>query len=681
MFKNKNKLIAVFFLIFLLINFKSAQAFGNWFVFGDSLSDNGNIPKLTGYPLPPAPYYKNRFSNGPVWAEDFPLISNFGFIPSNDFAVGGAFTGPISTEGLNGQPGVFNNLENTYWSSFASQGLFTNPQLPSFLTEVQNFANAGGRFKSNDLIGVWIGANNFFVTAAQTQALQKTIATNDPSYAITAGISPALLNQIMTVYQQTNDPTKAMGVLIGNAIQTAVPQTAQGIAELSKLGAKQMVVLTLPPLQDTPSAIQGGPQVQALASAYTQLYNIYLQQALSNIHNQTGLNIITLNGEVLFNELVSNPKAYGLVNTTDEGMLAYLNGDPNYSRYLFWDGVHPTAYTHSIIARYVSSAVNNFYSLTAPARLIEANSDAFSSLINNRINSFIAKKSSNQNITKLNNANGGPNFYISGSYNSGWKDDSDNTIGFDYNISTFALGGDYWINPNLMVGASIGYGNNYASLNDSAGTLEANVYQLALYGLYKFNNFFLNAQLDYGLANFTKISHPGVISSIGNSSVRGNYINFETNGGYNFKLNNFSFIPSIGLSATNVSIHSYDLTGDPALNMSVNRQDLSRLLSTIGLKAQYEANLGSITIVPNISVEMKSKLNGGGGEFDSYFQDEPSIALTSQYTDYSRNWGVAKFGVDAFMSNRLSANINYSSTFDKKNSADHSIWAQVGYKF
>ncbi|MGE4546937.1 MAG: autotransporter domain-containing protein, partial [Desulfurella sp.] len=456
-------------------------------------------------------------------------------------------------------------------------------------------------------------------------------------------------------------------------------QVAQGITEMSMLGAKQIVVLTLPPIQDTPSAIQGGAQAQALAAGYTQLYNIYLQQALSSIHNQTGLNIITLNGQTLFSELVSNPGAYGIVNTTDEAMLN--TNDPNYTHYLFWDGVHPTAYVHSIIAQYASSAVKNFYSLTAPARLIEANADAFSSLINNRVDSFVGNNSANQNIANANNSNGGPNFYITGSYNSGWRDDSDNTIGFDYNINTFALGGDYWLNPNLLVGASIGYGNNYASLNDYAGTLEANVYQLALYGLYKLNNYFLNAQLDYGLADFTKISHSGVISSISNSSVKGNYLNLNANGGYIFKLNNFSFIPSVGIKGTNTSIHSYDLTGDPALNMSVGNQNLSLLLGTIGLKANYKAHLGAMTITPSVSVEMKSKLNGTGGEFSSYFQDEPSITLTSQYPDYSRNWGVVKVGLDTLISNKLSANINYSSTFDKKNSGDHSIWAQVGYKF
>jgi len=39
-------------------------------VFGDSLSDSGNLFAATMGTTPPPPYYQGRFSNGPVWVED-----------------------------------------------------------------------------------------------------------------------------------------------------------------------------------------------------------------------------------------------------------------------------------------------------------------------------------------------------------------------------------------------------------------------------------------------------------------------------------------------------------------------------------------------------------------------------------------------------------------------------------
>ena len=56
------------FVLFLLIltfaTWASAGTFSAVVVYGDSLSDSGNLFAASGYP--PAPYYYGRMSNGPV---------------------------------------------------------------------------------------------------------------------------------------------------------------------------------------------------------------------------------------------------------------------------------------------------------------------------------------------------------------------------------------------------------------------------------------------------------------------------------------------------------------------------------------------------------------------------------------------------------------------------------------
>jgi phospholipase/lecithinase/hemolysin len=64
-------------------------------VFGDSLSDNGNLFKETGGQIPQPPYYLGRFSNGPVWIEHL-IASYFPEDPNShleDYAIGGAGVG------------------------------------------------------------------------------------------------------------------------------------------------------------------------------------------------------------------------------------------------------------------------------------------------------------------------------------------------------------------------------------------------------------------------------------------------------------------------------------------------------------------------------------------------------------------------------------------------------------
>ncbi len=67
--------------------------FSEFVVFGDSLSDNGNLFASNGGTFPASPpYFEGRFSNGPVWAEV--LADQLGFDSSTfqDFAVGAATT-------------------------------------------------------------------------------------------------------------------------------------------------------------------------------------------------------------------------------------------------------------------------------------------------------------------------------------------------------------------------------------------------------------------------------------------------------------------------------------------------------------------------------------------------------------------------------------------------------------
>ena len=81
----------------LLPTTASAFPFDEIVVFGDSLSDQGNLSTLTGGLIPPGnpairPFYVDgRFSNGPIWVDH--LQSDDPGLSVTNFAVGGAFTG------------------------------------------------------------------------------------------------------------------------------------------------------------------------------------------------------------------------------------------------------------------------------------------------------------------------------------------------------------------------------------------------------------------------------------------------------------------------------------------------------------------------------------------------------------------------------------------------------------
>lgn len=83
----------------------AAGPFSSLVVFGDSLSDVGNIASATLGIYPGSTYYNDRFSNGPVWVEALSVDLGLGTIQrstagGNDFAYGGAqTTGTLANDG------------------------------------------------------------------------------------------------------------------------------------------------------------------------------------------------------------------------------------------------------------------------------------------------------------------------------------------------------------------------------------------------------------------------------------------------------------------------------------------------------------------------------------------------------------------------------------------------------
>lgn len=135
-------------IIFLGLSFTALSAvsgpvnFDAMYVFGDSISDNGNDFQLFSdtFPFPdPANYFNGRFSNGQVWveylAEDLGLnlqASEGGFNLANgesvNFAYGGATTGTGAFQLIPGfGPGIPNMLSQLDQYQAALDGNTANP--------------------------------------------------------------------------------------------------------------------------------------------------------------------------------------------------------------------------------------------------------------------------------------------------------------------------------------------------------------------------------------------------------------------------------------------------------------------------------------------------------------------------------------------------------------------------
>ncbi|MFN3938763.1 MAG: SGNH/GDSL hydrolase family protein [Gemmobacter sp.] len=284
-------------------------------VFGDSLSDPGNLFALTGAagpcpvftcPLPPSPpYFAGRTSNGPVWADyvaaDFAArglpVGNYAFAYGRVISPGGT---PDPAEPATVLP---INLEH---------------QIGRFIAET------GGTVGPRAVAILWAGANDALNIVGQTAG------------AIAGGADPAAAS--------------AAAVAAAQGVAAALGEAAQ---ILRATGLRNLVVMNLPELGQTP-LFAGNPGGQALASLVAGAFNAAL--ALQPFE---GLNVTRLDIAALFADLVANPAAYG-VSSLDACFdpadpAAGFCPDPNDRA--FFDMLHPSAPIHARIAAEVRAVV------------------------------------------------------------------------------------------------------------------------------------------------------------------------------------------------------------------------------------------------------------------------------------------------------------------------------------
>jgi outer membrane lipase/esterase len=301
-----------------------AQRGGTLYGFGDSLTDDGNLPKYLGFDYPAPPYYKNHFSNGPVWIEYLPGLTGLAFSPADDYAAGGAF---------------------------ANTGSLAGAAIPGVQTQIADAAAAGLRFTPADVVSVWAAANNYF--------------------SIIGGLPAGTVLSNATVQSD---------------IQTVAQAVTDDVATVIGLGARRVLVFNVPDLGITPNYL--GTADQALASGITDEHNEILAGEIKALQRRTGVNIYYINANAALQEVLADPGRFGISNTTQECIktpTCVNNPNTATTGYLFWDDVHPTTGVHEYLAYLVGNQLDADRNIAGEGQLILAQTEDFLNGIDQRL--------------------------------------------------------------------------------------------------------------------------------------------------------------------------------------------------------------------------------------------------------------------------------------------------------
>jgi phospholipase/lecithinase/hemolysin len=265
--------------------------FNELYIFGDSLSDDGNMFALTNGLFPPEPLYLNgRFTNGPIWTESLASRLGVGGDSVTTLAFGGATSSDVNSL----------NLENPEL-----------PSLPGLQTQIDGFVGQIPVANPNALYTLWAGANDY----------------------LNAGITD---------------------------VSFTVNNLLSAVTDLADQGARNFMVMNLPDLGETPGVRSRGPQAQQLISQLSNAHNATLATAMANLEQDPNINIILVDVNSLVNDAIANPAQYGFTNVMDPAFRS-PSSDPN--TFLYWDDVHPTTISHTIIADTAIKTLTNLSEL------------------------------------------------------------------------------------------------------------------------------------------------------------------------------------------------------------------------------------------------------------------------------------------------------------------------------
>ncbi|RKG99101.1 SGNH/GDSL hydrolase family protein [Corallococcus carmarthensis] len=163
------------------------------------------------------------------------------------------------------------------------------------------------------------------------------------------------------------------------AIKASATKAASNIdGQIRKLvaaGAKYVLWVNMPPLHKTPVAlaIPFGLGSTVLSPPTTE-FNSRWSAALTKLRTDfPAVKFIGMNAFNQFNAIIASPSAYGLTNVT--GTCKGKNVNPD--KYLFWDELHPTSYSHRIFADYGYDLVSAAYGFSAGLSADEWTADMF----------------------------------------------------------------------------------------------------------------------------------------------------------------------------------------------------------------------------------------------------------------------------------------------------------------
>lgn len=526
--------------------FAAPSPYSSMIVFGDSLADAGQFPDLSGGTA--GMRFTNRDENG-------------NFAPVSPMILGGRLG--VSPDDLNPSTSLGIRPDGNNWAV----GGYTTQQILDSITQTSQLVVPPG---TNGAGAVLRERPGYLANGLR--------AAPNALYYLTGGGNDFLQGLV-------NSPADAAAA--GSRLAASAQALQQG-------GARYIMVWLLPDLGQTPN-FSGTPQQNPL-SQLSAVFN----QALVGQLGQIDAEIIPLNIPVLLSEAVANPTQFGLASGQNligtcysgdscvENPVYGINGsNPDPTKLLFDDSVHPTIAGQQLIADYGYSILSAPWQLTLLPEMAHASLRAHQDELRNQWQApwqavgqwqaFVATGAQDLDFDSQRSAA--------------------NADGRGYNLT---LGGSYRLNDAWRVGLAGGVYRQKLEAGEQDSDYKLDSYLASAFAQFRHDRWWADAALSAGHLDYRDLKRTFALG-VNDRSEKG-----DSNGeawavtgrlGYNLAPDSstWQLAPFVSADYARVKVDGYDEKSGRSTAMGFDDQERTSRRLGAGL-------LGSVQLMPGTRV-------------------------------------------------------------------------------
>jgi uncharacterized protein YhjY with autotransporter beta-barrel domain len=532
----------------------------------------------------------------------------------------------------------------------------TIPGLPGFAGELVTLAASGTRFTPHDLIALSIGTNDSTLiastdTIAETNALATTSAAN----------------------------------------------AAAGVQQLVARGARNIAWMGTGNSAYFPSPSNGADGLPLSAEQRTTWASTYFQEIQQRLAPlaRSGVRIFLFDQPTLQARIAADPGRYGFASAggcqATLGVPGCLAASSELQNSFFYFNNHPTSAAMTLIGRYLANQIDAPLTVVPQGAVTTGIAVNFATSVFGRLDAYRTFQSFGIGLVmemdrSLQTKAAGPkapedrwSIYGEASYAGGSVGRQFLSAGYDYQGAGGTAGIEYRVNPNLRLGAVLGYAEPDVDLDVQNAHARIRSHQLAGYGSFTDANWFADAVLAYGRHDLD-LDRQGVLDVI-RARTNADTFTAAVRVGHLVDIGPFRAGPVGGLHYTSAGVRAYAETGDSLLTMLVDRQAADSLTGEAGLQVRFPFLLAGGVYSPFVNLTAGHDFIGSDRDVTTTQFTTPLLPVLTPVPDGGVTFGKVAAGIAATIAGNVAATINAATTFARDGGNDVAVSSGIKVSF